>query len=409
MGDLLQGCNSSRDAIPVITKYMQRLFPDLSGGIYLSSVRDTLEVMGVWGEFPPEEQRFDPDDCWALRRGRQYLVEDTDASLPCPHLPKKLPAGYQCWPLAAQGKTLGVLHLRQSRLPSNPNPISEQQKETNRQLISSVVDQFTMTLVNLKLRETSQAKGILNSDRAVRRFFMKPGAKVLVGFCLAGLVLQPMPGPAQKTPEELHKETLAACAASAKTRPSFEMIKEKVDKACDLLTKEGKAAFPKFKGKNSDFIFCGTYIWVHDLKGVMRMDPAIPQMEGMKLIDVKDGHDKRPFFEMNKVAKEKGAGWVDYWWPKPGAPTPSRKISYIKLCQVDGEDMVVGAGVYDLPDNQIDKLLLAQKTSMELAKETEAAVVKTDDNQSHQRHGHRKGQHRLRSAGKRREGCFPEV
>jgi hypothetical protein len=91
------------------------------------------------------------------------LVEDTDASLPCPHLSKNLPASYQCWPIAAQGKTLGVLHLCQDRLPSNPNPISEQQKKTNRQLISSVVDQFTMTLVNLKLRETSQAKGVLNS------------------------------------------------------------------------------------------------------------------------------------------------------------------------------------------------------------------------------------------------------
>lgn len=206
---------------------------------------------------------------------------------------------------------------------------------------------------------------------------MKPGAAVMVGFVLAGLVLQPLPGRAQKTPEELHKETLAACAASAKTRPSFEMIKEKVDQACNLLEKEGKAAFPKFKGKNSDFIFGGTYIWVHDLKGVMRMDPAIPKMEGMNLIDVKDGHDKRPFFEMNRVAKEKGAGWVDYWWPKPGLPTPSRKISYLRLCKVDGEDLVVGAGVQGLPDNQIDKFLLAQKTSIELAKETEAAVAKT--------------------------------
>jgi len=163
MADLLHGCNSSRDAIPVIAKYMQRLFPDLSGAIYLATVRDMLEVMGVWGEFPPEEQRFVQDDCWALRRGRQYLVEDPDASLPCPHLSKNLPAGYQCWPIAAQGKTLGVLHLRQGRLPSNLNPVSEQQKETNRQLISSVVDQVTMTLVNLKLRETLEMKGTLNS------------------------------------------------------------------------------------------------------------------------------------------------------------------------------------------------------------------------------------------------------
>ena len=207
---------------------------------------------------------------------------------------------------------------------------------------------------------------------------MNPGAKFLAVFCLVGLGLQPMTVLAQKTTEELHKETLAACAASAKTRPSFEMIKEKVDKACNLLTKEGKLSFPKFRGRNSEFIFCGTYIWVHDLKGIMRMEPAIPMMEDVGLIDVKDGHDKRPFFEMNKVAKEKGAGWVDYWWPKPGESTPSRKISYIKLCKVDGEDMVVGAGIYDLPDTQNDVLSLAQKTSDELAKETGTATVKPE-------------------------------
>jgi cytochrome c len=204
---------------------------------------------------------------------------------------------------------------------------------------------------------------------------MKPGAKVLVGLCLAGLILQPMPGWTQKTPEELYKETLAACAVSAKTRPSVEMIKEKVDKACDLLRKEGEAAFPKFKGTNSEFIFCGTYIWVHDLKGIMRLEPAIPMMEGVGLIDGKDEHNKRPFFEMNKVAKEKGAGWMDYWWPKPGESTPSRNLYYIKLCRVGGEDMVVGSGAYDLPDNQIDKFLQAQKKSNELAKETETAAA----------------------------------
>ncbi|MGC2434059.1 MAG: cache domain-containing protein, partial [Desulfobaccales bacterium] len=155
------------------------------------------------------------------------------------------------------------------------------------------------------------------------------------------------------------------------------LVKEKVDQACSLLEKEGKAAFPRFKGRNSDFIFCGTYVWVHDLKGVMRLDPAIPQMEGMNLIDVKDGHDKRPFWEMNRVAQAKGAGWVDYWWPKPGSTTPSRIISCIKLCKVDGEDLVVGAGIYDLPNDQIDKFLEAQETSRELAAESEAAIVKS--------------------------------
>ena len=56
---------------------------------------------------------------------------------------------------------------------------------------------------------------------------MKLGGKALVVFCLVGLALQAMPLRAQKTTEELHKETLAACAAGAKTRPNLEMMRKR--------------------------------------------------------------------------------------------------------------------------------------------------------------------------------------
>ncbi len=206
---------------------------------------------------------------------------------------------------------------------------------------------------------------------------MKSMAKVLMGLGLAVLIVQAGAVWAL-TPEELQKETVAACTASAKDKITIDKIIEMVNKACVLLEKEGTAGFPKFKGKDSEFLFCGTYIWVNDLKGVMRMHPAIPQMEGMDLLNVKDAQGKRLFVEFNKVAKEKGAGWVDYWWPKPGAVDPSRKLSYVKLCKVQGADMVVGCGVYDLPDEQVDKLLMAQATSKELAKETEKAAAQSD-------------------------------
>lgn len=157
MGDLLQGCKSFQDAIPVFAKYVQRLFPDLSGGIYLASDSgDKFEIAGVWGESPPQEQEFAEDDCWALRRGRHYLVENIGASLVCRHLPPDLPAGYQCWPIMDQGETLGLFHLRQGQHTGNPEPLSEQQKEINQQLLSTVVEQMALTLINLKLRETSR-------------------------------------------------------------------------------------------------------------------------------------------------------------------------------------------------------------------------------------------------------------
>lgn len=211
---------------------------------------------------------------------------------------------------------------------------------------------------------------------------MKIIGKVLLGLLVAAIILQMGPAWAQQSAEDLQKETVAACADSAKDKVTIEKIKEMVDKACVLLEKEGTEAFPKFKGKDSEFIFCGTYIWVNDLKGKMLMHPAIPQMEGMDLLNVKDAQGKRLFVDFIKIAKDKGAGWVDYWWPKPGAVEPSRKLSYVKLCKVKGVDLIVGCGVYDLPDEQVDKLLMAQETPKELAKETEQAAVQSDINRA---------------------------
>ena len=171
------------------------------------------------------------------------------------------------------------------------------------------------------------------------------------------LSFQTMFAIADKTPDELAKETEDACTLTAVTKPTPEMIMDKVNKACVLLQKEGKAGFSKFSGKDSEFVFAGTYIWIHDMAGVMRMHPIKYKMNGQSLVDYKDSNGKRFFNEMNKVAKEKGSGWVDYMWPKPGVKEPSQKVSYVKLCNVQGEDFVVGCGVYDLPEAEVKKLL----------------------------------------------------
>ncbi len=159
MDDLLQGCKTFPDSASVIGKYMERLFPDSSGGIYLSSASgDKFDVAGVWGESPPQEKVFDRDACWGLRRGRPYMVESAGASLMCQHLPQDLPAGYQCWPIEAQGEILGLFHLRKTRLNgASPEINAERTKEVTQQLLTTVVDQIAMILINLKLRKAAQA------------------------------------------------------------------------------------------------------------------------------------------------------------------------------------------------------------------------------------------------------------
>lgn len=179
-----------------------------------------------------------------------------------------------------------------------------------------------------------------------------------VGMILGvGLLLMAAPAWAEMTPEELARETEAACAASASTKATPEMVVRKVEEACALLEKEGSAAYPKFKGKDSPFIFAGTYIWIHDLHGVMRMHPIKYKMEGQRLIDLKDVNGKRFFTLMNAVAIKSGAGWVDYLWPKPGEKEPLLKVSYVRKCRVDGEDLVVACGIYDVSPEEAAKLV----------------------------------------------------
>jgi hypothetical protein len=162
-------------------------------------------------------------------------------------------------------------------------------------------------------------------------------------------------------PAALAAESEAYCTSTIKDKPTPpDVITAKVNEACVLLEKEGPAAFPKFKGKSSPFIYEGTYIWVHTLaEAEMLMHPIKNKMEGNKLISLKDTKGKRFFVVMNDLVKEKGEGWVEYWWPKPGTQDSTRKISFVKKCKMsNGVEVVVGSGIYSAADADLAKLQL---------------------------------------------------
>jgi cytochrome c len=137
---------------------------------------------------------------------------------------------------------------------------------------------------------------------------------------------------------KLAAESEAYCASTAATKATPQMIIQKVNDAVALIEKEGKKAFPKFKGKGSPFFFSGTYIWINDMDGVMLMHPIKPGMEMQNLVGLKDSNGKRFFVDMITICKEKGEGWVDYMWPKPGEQERSLKVSYVHKVKCDGKD-----------------------------------------------------------------------
>ena len=86
------------------------------------------------------------------------------------------------------------------------------------------------------------------------------------------------------------------------------------------------------------------YFWINDQTPTMLMHPINPKLEGQNLAGYKDPDGKALFNDMVQLGKTKGAGHVNYRWPKPGSSEPVPKISYIELYQPWG--WIIGSGVY---------------------------------------------------------------
>ena len=86
------------------------------------------------------------------------------------------------------------------------------------------------------------------------------------------------------------------------------------------------------------------YLWINDMKLVMVMHPIKPELDGTDLTHIKDPSGKYLFQEFVAVCKSRGAGFVEYMWPKPGEEKPVQKISYVKLYEPWG--WLIGSGIY---------------------------------------------------------------
>jgi len=87
------------------------------------------------------------------------------------------------------------------------------------------------------------------------------------------------------------------------------------------------------------------YFFVIDLNsGKFIMHPIKKELEGTELSVLKDPKGKAFGQEIVKIAKEKGEGMVDYYWPKLNETKPSPKLSYVKTFPQWG--WAVASGLY---------------------------------------------------------------
>jgi diguanylate cyclase (GGDEF)-like protein len=156
MGELLQACRTAEEAYPIIVRYVRKQYPVNSGALYMiQDAKDPAEKVAAWGNAQPgqAEHELVLNECWGMRRGRLYSVQDPMTEPRCGHLKTPLQAGYLCVPLIAQGVAVGVLHLRQ---PAAGAPFTEGQEH----LAVRIAEYIALSLVNLKLRDDLRSQAI---------------------------------------------------------------------------------------------------------------------------------------------------------------------------------------------------------------------------------------------------------
>lgn len=122
-----------------------------------------------------------------------------------------------------------------------------------------------------------------------------------------------------------------------------------VDEAARMLSAEGRQGFARLKDETGPFVFMDTYVFVVALNGTEYVNPAFPSLEGRNLLDYKDAAGKFLVKQMIEKTEKTGSAWVDYYWPRPGSAEQVKKRAYVRRVSVDGEVLIVGAGLYAGP------------------------------------------------------------
>jgi signal transduction histidine kinase len=122
-----------------------------------------------------------------------------------------------------------------------------------------------------------------------------------------------------------------------------------VDEACRMLETEGRQGFARLKDETGEFVFMDTYVFVVALDGTEHVNPAFPSLEGRNLLDYKDAAGNFLVRQMIEKTRKTGNAWVAYYWPRPGSAEQVAKRAYVRRVRVDGEMLIVGAGLYAGP------------------------------------------------------------
>ncbi|HEX7682561.1 MAG TPA: methyl-accepting chemotaxis protein [Trinickia sp.] len=119
------------------------------------------------------------------------------------------------------------------------------------------------------------------------------------------------------------------------------------------------AAKQQALARTADLRYSGKgYVTVVGADSVVVMHPMAPQLDGKNMLQWKDAKGNFLYRDIAAAgASPSGAGYVEYWWPKPGEKEPSSKLGFVKRYKPWNWDFVAGAYQDDIQSDFYHTLL----------------------------------------------------
>lgn len=161
LSNFLLSCVTVEEACNAVPKYCETLFPGEHGALYLfRASRDHLNPYASWGAPEEETLSFQPEECWALRRGRPHTVFDPQKDAICGHIDahhKGEP--YTCVPLIVQSDLMGMTWITLAH-PESADGATDAAMNGKQQLAVTLSEQIALALSNIRLRENLRQQTI---------------------------------------------------------------------------------------------------------------------------------------------------------------------------------------------------------------------------------------------------------
>ncbi|WP_439598134.1 diguanylate cyclase [Falsiroseomonas sp.] len=158
INSFLQSCKSMQEIGALASTFLERLFPDRSGALYLyAASRNQLVRHAQWGGGDTPEVVL-PEHCWGLRRGQ--IHRSSPGAPRCAHQCGGEEAGESlCLPLIAYGETIGLLAfaVRPAAGRACCDPVFD---ASTAQFSEMAARQLGLAVANIQLRESLKEQAI---------------------------------------------------------------------------------------------------------------------------------------------------------------------------------------------------------------------------------------------------------